>query len=623
MVLIKNPLMFSFEAFDNIYIYVPYKHGIYKYKKEDFKRKLSQKNKDLMSKRILVDRDYVKKLRDFYSSNIGDPSLKLMYIITTDQCNFRCRYCFIEGNYINKKRDILKWSTAKKWINYFYKHIETNEPTAIFYGGEPLLNPEVVIKSIKLIRKWDKKLGINTRIGINTNGSVFSKELAKIFKKYNVTLAISLDGPPELHNSMRINKGDIGTFDMVKKNIERYHKAGVEISLSITISEHNYHFLPHIARWVIDNFPFIKSVGFNPPLDSLMFKNNIDYEEIMFNMYNAYRIFRYNKVYEDRIMRRIIPIIKEFPYLKDCAGCGNQIVLAPNGSIGSCHAFLGTKKFFINVKDVNNFDFKKESIFVMWNKITPVNKNECALCSFQLICGNACPYSAYMFTTNIFSKDIRMCKMMPIFMKELLIDAYYPKIKYIFLDLDGVLINTDVRSAILKLNKKYNLKLEIPNNFFSPKELFKNKKNWKMLIKEYEKLLEKNEYVNASLVRQLKYIKKKFRVKIYIASSSPRRRIKEKIDKYHVKIVDGFFSIKKEKKEIIKLLKKLSIQPEEALYIGDSFQKDIKPFYSVGIRCVQFHIYTSYMDNDWFIDLINSYNEAGNEVRKNIKNKEL
>ncbi len=216
-------------------------------------------------------------------------------------------------------------------------------------------------------------------------------------------------------------------------------------------------------------------------------------------------------------------------------------------------------------------------------------------------------YNAYLiFKLNGFQVDLFNKDLIQYISYYSSIYEKYSSIKAIFMDMDGVLINTDVANAIRYINKKYGLNIKIPKTFFSPKDLFWDYPNPKQLLMDYENFLRENEELNLSLVRQLREIKKKG-LNIFIVSSASLQKIQELIDKYSLEMIDGFFSIKKVKKEIMNILDKLDLQIEEVLYIGDSFTKDIKPFYDLGMRSVQFHFFTSIIDNDWLIDLIKAY----------------
>jgi len=609
--LVLNPFSFYFSTKNYVYLYVPYKHSFYKLTKEEFKKikelKLKEKEvKDLKEKRILVNKDYKKLFLENYQRLLGNPELKLMYLISTDYCNLRCKYCFIEGNYKTEKRNFLDIETGKKWIDYFYENLKTQNPLIIFYGGEPLLNQQVVVELIKYIRQKDKEKWTKTRIGINTNGTIFSKKLARFFKENNVTLTISLDGPKELNDKIRFLENNKGVYDVVAKNILNYHKEGVRITLSVTINKYNVPFLPQIVQFIKDNFPFINSIGFNLPLASLSYFRDYDYEEIMLNLYNAYRLAKFLGIYEDRIQRRLEPIINEIPYLKDCAGCGNQIVVSPEGLIGACHGFLGIKKYFKKLEP--KFKFEEEELFKLWNSISPVNKDDCKDCPFILICGNACPYYSYLAEGSLFKKDKRYCQMMPIFIQETIKDLFYPKPKALFVDFDGVLNNIDPLVVFIR-----NL-LETLGFYFEDRIE-------KLLIDYYKK--ESVDFdMNWNLINALKRLKKEFNLKYYIVTRRKKENVLKHLKRFNLTdLFEDIYSIDKTQKNIKKVLELTGLKVEEVIYVGDFFRWDIINFYRLGFRCIQYYAFTNkFLENDWFYNLIKYFMVLPDGKKSNEKN---
>ncbi|MFW6008763.1 MAG: HAD family hydrolase, partial [archaeon] len=206
------------------------------------------------------------------------------------------------------------------------------------------------------------------------------------------------------------------------------------------------------------------------------------------------------------------------------------------------------------------------------------------------------------------AKDERMCEMMPIFFNEILKDNYYGKIKALYIDFDGVIIDLDVRKAIYKTLKKFNIdNFEYPKSFFNPNEYFKEYGLDKDSIKVYDDELDKTVSLNKSLLNQLKEID----IPKYIVTKSNKKRVIDYLKKYNIeKEFESIFSITKNKKNIEKIQTKLNFKEEDILYIGDSFQNDIKPFYNLGMRCVSFYAYSvNFIDNNWLKHLIQFYNE--------------
>lgn len=592
--MVLNPFLFTFNT-DNTYVYVPYKHQLLKFSSTQWGS--LQPTKDLQEKKVFVDDSYAENFRTHYKKQLGEPSLHIMYLILTDACNFRCRYCFVEGNYGDEKRAVMSKSTAKKWIDHFFEHA-TGKPKIIFYGGEVMLNQDVLYYALDYIREKEVVTEKKVDIIINTNAAI----LGKTEKLRGVTLAISIDGPRKVNDAYRINVKQEGTAKTVIGNIHKYVKENITVGLSITITKANYKILPRIARWVVKEFPSIKSVGFNPPLPSQSHSQKYPYDEVMFSMYNAFRVFRHFGVNEDRISRRLFPMIDKQPYLQDCAGCGNQLVVSPKGEIGPCHGFLGSKYDF-GYKS-GTFLIQNDDVFKKWKSLSPVTNPGCAACSFQLICGNACPYAACIEKGSLFAKDSRMCEMMPIFMTEVLKDEFYPSPKAYWFDFDGVIIDSKINEAIDSVMKEYGITAyEHPTTFFSARKYFKKYGLSGEAADKYKKYMDENYRVNESLLKQLPKGKK------YVVSTRDKESILRIVQEIGIEF-DGVFSIKKTTPRVKELLNELGLQAEEVVYTGDSFQTDIRPFYDAGLRCISFFArHNNRVANSWYAILLKEFNK--------------
>ncbi len=629
MKLIINPFLYKFITPFYVLIYNPYKHNFFKISLEEYNNlvnfDLDKIKEDYYIKnKILVEPNYKNNFINHYKKLIEEPKLNLMYLIITDSCNFKCPYCFIENNFSTNKRTLMTWEIAKKAIDYFLKNSIGKEKRIIFYGGEPTLNEEVLVKSIEYIRKYDK----NIEIGINTNGSKYSKKLSEVFRKNNVVLSISLDSFPELNKFTRIYQNNKDATPIVENNIENYINDEVYVTLSITLNGYNIDYLPAFAKYISLRFPKIKSVGFNLSLENLK-KNDlfVDPEYSAFQIYNSFRIFRKYGIYEDRVLRRLKHIVEENIYLKDCGACGNQITISPEGLVGPCHGFVGLKKYFENFSE--NYDFYNNEIIKRWNTLSPITNKNCLKdnCPFVLICGNSCPYYSYITKGSIKEKDNRMCKFLPIFINEIGKDLLIKKtIKYILIDYDGTIISRKPTLEILeeikdKINPNYKVNKQ---NYYDIRNIItemvknsdlddKSENTINNYIYLYLKLWRQKSKLNTPLLKQLEYLKEKYNLKIIIVSNSKANFIEEELKEYN-KLFDkiiGNSSFKYNKKDKVFyefLLKKLNINPEEAVYIGDSYFSDIKPFCNIGLRlCISFYANPELfhrLDNDWLVDII-------------------
>ena len=148
---------------------------------------------------------------------LESPYAQTYTLILTEDCNLRCRYCYI--NYSPKK---MNKKIVDDILYYIYNKHKSNMPNCIYelIGGEPLLEYNIVDyvtkKSLEIMAKLNNKWIFNTYYSLTTNGTQFSKEVKNILEKYKYmySVSLSLDGNREHHEYNRKN-----SFDDIMKNI--------------------------------------------------------------------------------------------------------------------------------------------------------------------------------------------------------------------------------------------------------------------------------------------------------------------------------------------------------------------------------------------------------------------
>jgi len=149
--------------------------------------------------------------------------IRKMTLQVTQQCNLRCGYCPYSGDgelqrtHTNKR---MSFETARKAIDFLIHHSKEAEIVNIgFYGGEPLLEFELIKKCVEYIKK--KAEGKKVSYVITTNATLLNEEIVEYFEKNDIRISISLDGPREIHNKNRRFASDgRGSFDTVMEKIE-------------------------------------------------------------------------------------------------------------------------------------------------------------------------------------------------------------------------------------------------------------------------------------------------------------------------------------------------------------------------------------------------------------------
>lgn len=150
-----------------------------------------------------------------------DNQLTQLTLNVTENCNLRCEYCVYSGNYVkrrkhNKSHEITV-GLAKKAIDFFCTHSRDSEERYLsLYGGEPFLR----FGFMKQIIEYAKRIDPDINIAVTTNGTLLNEAVIDFLDDYDVVLAISLDGPKELHDNYRVLPNGKGTYDLVMRAIE-------------------------------------------------------------------------------------------------------------------------------------------------------------------------------------------------------------------------------------------------------------------------------------------------------------------------------------------------------------------------------------------------------------------
>ena len=380
---------------------------------------------ELIKYKILSTKDNEDdKVLDFVKSRIPSPAINVCYFIMSEQCNLACKYCFLGNNNAKKRKDFslenMSKETADKAIEFFIRQIklsgldsEDNTPVVIFYGGEPLMNYEVleyVANKFNNLRNAEKCIK-NIQLSMVTNGLLLTKERALRLKELGVAIAISVDGFTEKANSMRVDVAGNIVFPKILKTLDMCKEIGIDVSLSVTLSEETIKNTQDILD-LIGKYG-IKSFGFNIMMSDENFVVPQSYNEAAAQfIIDEFIELRKRGIYEDRIMRKLKAFSKSKIYFSDCAATGGgQIVIAPNGQVGICHGCLHNKQYFITTVNDRNFDATKNRFFIEWSQLTPVNKDECLDCPALGICGGGCPINAMNLKkgNTIHSIDERFC----------------------------------------------------------------------------------------------------------------------------------------------------------------------------------------------------------------------
>ncbi len=342
-----------------------------------------------------------------------------MYLVTTMQCNLACKYCVVLGNEESNQNHEQNMSldvglAAIKLFERLLKQNKQKSSRVTFYGGEPLINKELMFALIPKIREMElSKVANPVDIVVITNGIIYDPELTELFKEYVVDVAISIDGEKKHHDLARVDSNNNGSFERVISTLKKYQDAGLSVNITTTIGKHNVENLPEIAKFFAKEFN-VKFVEFQIPCQIPGDSNSYWVSSTEFSKYlmQAYEVLKDLNAVEATTYRRLRNFANGVLRLKDCGASGSQLVVAPDGSLGPCHSLVGSKTYFSgNVLD-SNCDPTIQGNFVEWGNRYPLNMTMCHKCPFISLCGGGCIYNSYLDTGSIWNKDPQVCSYM-------------------------------------------------------------------------------------------------------------------------------------------------------------------------------------------------------------------
>ncbi|GKQ36650.1 radical SAM protein [Streptomyces sp. A012304] len=156
-------------------------------------------------------------------------------------CNMACPYCFAkQGLYGGKERKLMDVEAARKSVDWLFQQAgEKPEVYLRFLGGEPLMNVPVIRQAAEYAEDKANRSGKRVYMSINTNGTLFNREIEQLLKDHRMTVSISMDGTRAAHNTFRIFRNGRGTYDAVVRNIEKFLDIDPHTMINATLTASN------------------------------------------------------------------------------------------------------------------------------------------------------------------------------------------------------------------------------------------------------------------------------------------------------------------------------------------------------------------------------------------------
>ncbi len=372
------------------------------YDEETLKEAYKEVN-ELVKEGILFSEE--SDIKDFTYNN--ENIVKAMCLHVAHDCNLKCNYCFAsQGNFKGERR-MMDLETGKKSLEFLAKNSGKRRNLEVdFFGGEPLMNFEIVKQLVAYGREIEKIYNKNFRFTITTNGLLLDEDKMNFINENMDNVVLSLDGRKEINDNMRQTVKGNGSYDIIlPKFKEMVDKRGdKDYYIRGTFTNKNIDFSNDIMDYYKNGF---KKVSMEPVVTS----DEMDYalrEEHLEDVLNEYE--KFSKDYIDikkkdkdfYFFHYMIDLSQGPCIVKRAIGCGagsEYLAVTPEGDLYPCHQFVGEKKFLLGSLDegIVNTDLRDK-----FKKANVYNSPECRICWARFYCSGGCHANAH-YANNDFS----------------------------------------------------------------------------------------------------------------------------------------------------------------------------------------------------------------------------
>ncbi len=355
---------------------------------------------------------------DFYKkfADTKEQPIKAMCLNVAHDCNLRCEYCFAAKGDFGQERMLMPFEIGKKAIDFLIEKSGNRHNLEVdFFGGEPLMNFEVVKKIVGYARSLQKKYNKKFRFTITTNGLLLTDDKIDFINKEMSNVVLSLDGRKGINDRLRVTPNFKGSYDMIVPKYQKLINLRKDKDYYIrgTFTKNNIDFTKDVLHMVDLGF---KQLSIEPVVSDIKLDYSIKYEDLK-NVFKEY----------EKLSKVIIENRKEGNFfnffhfmldlnngpclikrLKGC-GCGNEyIAVTPKGHIYPCHQFVGDEKWKMGDLLNNFFD---ENIKEDFAKANVYNKLECKNCWAKFYCSGGCNANNYQYENDILKPHFISCEL--------------------------------------------------------------------------------------------------------------------------------------------------------------------------------------------------------------------
>lgn len=332
--------------------------------------------------------------------------VKALCLHIAHDCNLACKYCFAEEGEYHGRRALMSFEVGKKALDFLVANSGNRVNLEVdFFGGEPLMNWQVVKDLVAYGRSLEEPNNKKFRFTLTTNGVLLDDEVLEFANKEMANIVLSIDGRKEIHDLMRPNRGGFGSYDLIVPKFQKVAESRDQMNYYVrgTFTHNNLDFAEDVMHLADLGF---KQISVEPvvakPEESYAIR-----EEDLPGLLQEY----------DRLAVELLKRRKEgkgvnfFHFMIDLeggpcvakrlSGCGSgteYLAVTPWGDFYPCHQFVGQEEFLMGNVDegILRTDIRDE-----FKTCNVYAKEKCRNCFAKFYCSGGCAANSYNFHGSI------------------------------------------------------------------------------------------------------------------------------------------------------------------------------------------------------------------------------
>lgn len=332
--------------------------------------------------------------------------VKALCLHIAHDCNLACKYCFAEEGEYHGGRALMSYEVGKKALDFLIANSGNRVNLEVdFFGGEPLMNFDVVKDLVAYGRSKEKEFNKKFRFTLTTNGMLLTDDVMEFANKEMANVVLSIDGRKEVHDFMRPTRNGKGSYDLIIDKFKKIAEMRNQTNYYVrgTFTHYNLDFSKDVLHLADMGF---KQISAEP----VVAPDDMDYairEEDLPKLFEEYDALAKEMVKREKegngfnFFHFMIDMTGGPCLYKRLSGCGSgteYLAVTPWGDLYPCHQFVGMEQFKLGNVDTG---IEKTDIVDEFKLCNVYAKDKCKDCFARFYCSGGCAANSYNFHGNL------------------------------------------------------------------------------------------------------------------------------------------------------------------------------------------------------------------------------